>query len=155
MVLQAETQNASLPKCAALCNIEEGELFGLLGPNRAGKTTTTRMLTTLLIPTSGSASVKGFDVVAHADPVRRCIDFIFGGERGLYWRLSGIDNLRYFASLYSLDPDVTKKRIDFLLDMVGLNGRARQQEGAGLFTWHEATPAFRAHAAPQPRCSLP
>ena len=107
--------------------IQEGELFGLLGPNGAGKTTTVKMLTTLLIPTAGSASVKGFDVVNQADEVRRRIGFIFGGERGLYWRLSGIDNLRYFASLYSIDPDVTKKRIPFLLDMVGLNGRGDEK----------------------------
>ncbi|PWB71313.1 MAG: multidrug ABC transporter ATP-binding protein [Anaerolineales bacterium] len=107
--------------------IEEGELFGLLGPNGAGKTTTVKMLTTLLIPTGGSASVKGFDVVAWADEVRKRIGFIFGGERGLYWRLSGIDNLRYFASLYGIDPDVTKKRIPFLLDMVGLNGRGDEK----------------------------
>src|SRR5215510_4305288 len=102
--------------------IQEGELFGLLGPNGAGKTTTVKMLTTLLIPTSGSASVKGFDVVARAAEIRKCIGFIFGGERGLYWRLSGIDNLRYFASLYNVDPDVTKKRIPYLLEMVGLKG---------------------------------
>ena len=107
--------------------IQEGELFGLLGPNGAGKTTTVKMLTTLLIPTAGSASVKGFDVVNQADEVRKRIGFIFGGERGLYWRLSGIDNLRYFASLYSIDPDVTKKRIPFLLDMVGLNGRGDEK----------------------------
>jgi ABC-2 type transport system ATP-binding protein len=85
------------------------------------------MLTTLLIPTAGSASVKGFDVVDRADEVRRRIGFIFGGERGLYWRLSGIDNLRYFASLYSIDPDVTRKRIPYLLDMVGLNGRGDEK----------------------------
>ncbi|HUE98971.1 MAG TPA: ABC transporter ATP-binding protein [Anaerolineales bacterium] len=107
--------------------IEEGELFGLLGPNGAGKTTTVKMLTTLLIPTAGNASVKGFDVVAQAEEVRKRIGFIFGGERGLYWRLSGIDNLRYFASLYSIDPDVTKKRIPFLLEMVGLNGRGDEK----------------------------
>ncbi len=107
--------------------IQEGELFGLLGPNGAGKTTTVKMLTTLLIPTAGSASVKGFDVVNRADEVRKRIGFIFGGERGLYWRLSGIDNLRYFASLYSLHPDVTKKRIPYLLDMVGLNGRGDEK----------------------------
>jgi len=107
--------------------IQEGELFGLLGPNGAGKTTTVKMLTTLLIPTLGSASVKGFDVVARADEVRKRIGFIFGGERGLYWRLSGIDNLRYFASLYSVDPDVTKKRIPYLLEMVGLNGRGDEK----------------------------
>ena len=107
--------------------IQEGELFGLLGPNGAGKTTTVKMLTTLLIPTGGSAAVKGFDVVNQADEVRKRIGFIFGGERGLYWRLSGIDNLRYFASLYNIDPDVTKKRIPYLLDMVGLNGRGDEK----------------------------
>jgi ABC-2 type transport system ATP-binding protein len=107
--------------------IQEGELFGLLGPNGAGKTTTVKMLTTLLIPTGGSASVKGFDVVDQADEVRKRIGFIFGGERGLYWRLSGIDNLRYFASLYSIDPDVTKKRIPYLLEMVGLEGRGDEK----------------------------
>jgi ABC-2 type transport system ATP-binding protein len=107
--------------------IQEGELFGLLGPNGAGKTTTVKMLTTLLIPTGGSASVKGFDVVDQADEVRKRIGFIFGGERGLYWRLSGIDNLRYFASLYSIDPDVTKKRIPYLLELVGLEGRGDEK----------------------------
>ena len=109
--------------------IQEGELFGLLGPNGAGKTTTVKMLTTLLIPTSGTASVKGFDVVKQADQVRKRIGFIFGGERGLYWRLTGIDNLRYFASLYSVDPDVSKKRIPYLLEMVGLKGRGDEHVG--------------------------
>jgi ABC-2 type transport system ATP-binding protein len=107
--------------------IQHGELFGLLGPNGAGKTTTVKMLTTLLIPTSGAASVKGFDVVVQAEEVRRRIGFIFGGERGLYWRLSGVDNLRYFASLYSIDPDITKTRIPYLLEMVGLNGRGDEK----------------------------
>ena len=107
--------------------IQEGELFGLLGPNGAGKTTTVKMLTTLLIPTLGSASVKGFDVVTQANEVRKRIGFIFGGERGLYWRLSGIDNLRYFASLYNLDYEITKKRIPQLLELVGLNGRGDEK----------------------------
>lgn len=110
-------------------DIKEGELFGLLGPNGAGKTTTTKMLTTLLIPTEGAAAVKGFDVVNQAEEVRKRIGFIFGGERGLYWRLSGVDNLRYFASLYGLDPDVSKKRIEYLLDLVGLNGRGDENVG--------------------------
>jgi ABC-2 type transport system ATP-binding protein len=109
--------------------IREGELFGLLGPNGAGKTTITKMLTTLLIPTDGSASVKGFDVVDQAEEVRRIIGFIFGGERGLYWRLSGIDNLRYFASLYGIAPDRSKKRIEYLLDLVGLSGRGEENVG--------------------------
>jgi ABC-2 type transport system ATP-binding protein len=107
--------------------VGDGELFGLLGPNGAGKTTTIKILTTLLLPTSGSAQVLGCDVVKEADPVRRQIGFIFGGERGLYWRLSGIDNLRYFGSLYHVDPDVVKKRIPYLLELVGLSDRGHEK----------------------------
>ena len=108
-------------------DIKAGELFGLLGPNGAGKTTTVKMLATLLIPTKGTATVMGFDVVKDAQEVRKRIGFIFGGERGLYWRLSGIDNLRYFASLYGVEPDVSKKRIPYLLEMVGLKDRGNER----------------------------
>jgi ABC-2 type transport system ATP-binding protein len=107
--------------------IAQGELFGLLGPNGAGKTTTVKMLTTLLIPTGGSAQVLGHDVVKEADRIRSRIGFIFGGEYGLYWRLSGIDNLRYFASLYHVDPALAKKRIPYLLELVGLADRGREK----------------------------
>ena len=107
--------------------VEPGELFGLLGPNGAGKTTTVKMLTTLLIPTHGAACVMGHDVVKGAHEVQKRIGFIFGGERGLYWRLSGIDNLRYFASLYHVEPDVAKKRIPELLDLVGLHDRGNER----------------------------
>jgi ABC-2 type transport system ATP-binding protein len=109
--------------------VQQGELFGLLGPNGAGKTTTVKMLTTLLIPSLGSARVGGFDVVKQANEVRKRIGFIFGGERGLYWRLSGDDNLRYFASLYGVDPEVSKKRIPYLMEMVGLKGRGNERVG--------------------------
>jgi ABC-2 type transport system ATP-binding protein len=108
-------------------SVAAGELFGLLGPNGAGKTTTVKMLTTLLIPTTGTARVMGHDVVKGAKEVQKRIGFIFGGERGLYWRLSGVDNLRYFASLYHVDPDVAKKRIPYLLDLVGLHGRGDER----------------------------
>ncbi len=107
--------------------VASGELFGLLGPNGAGKTTSVKMLTTLLIPTEGSARILGYDVVKEAEAIRPRIGFIFGGERGLYWRLSAIDNLRYFATLYQLDPEVTKKRIPYLLDLVGLADRGREK----------------------------
>ena len=107
--------------------IEEGELFGLLGPNGAGKTTTIKMLITLLLPTSGSARVLGLDVVKNAQEVRRRIGYVFGGERGVYERLSGYDNLRYFAELYGVPPKLQKPRIDELLELVGLKGREHER----------------------------
>ena len=104
-------------------DVRDGELFGLLGPNGAGKTTTVKMLTTLLIPTGGTVTILGHDVVQGAGSIRPRIGFIFGGERGLYWRLSAKDNLRYFADLYHMDPDIAKRRLPELLELVGLTGR--------------------------------
>jgi ABC-2 type transport system ATP-binding protein len=107
--------------------IQEGELFGLLGPNGAGKTTTIKMLITLLIPTKGTARVLGYDVVKDAREVRRRIGYVFGGERGVYERLSGYDNLRYFAELYGVPPQEIRPRIDQLLELVGLKGREQER----------------------------
>ena len=104
--------------------VEHGELFGLLGPNGAGKTTTIKMLTTLLTPTSGTAKVLGYDIMKDVMNIRRRIGIIFGGERGLYYRVSGRQNLRYFADLYGVPMAIRDKRIDDLLDMVGLKERA-------------------------------
>src|SRR6266536_3114360 len=103
--------------------VEPGELFGLLGPNGAGKTTTI----TLLIPTGGSARVLGLDVVRQAREVRKRIGYVFGGERGVYERLSGYDNLRYFAELYGVPPKEQKRRIEELLELVGLAGREHER----------------------------
>jgi ABC-2 type transport system ATP-binding protein len=108
-------------------NVEEGELFGLLGPNGAGKTTTIKMLITLLIPTAGTASVLGYDVVKDAQAVRERIGYVFGGDRGLYERLSALDNLRYFAELYGVPAGEQKKRIGDLLELVGLSGREQER----------------------------
>ena len=107
--------------------IEQGELFGLLGPNGAGKTTTIKMLITLLIPTKGTASVLGYDVVKDAREVRKRIGYVFGGERGVYERLSGYDNLRYFAELYGVPPREIRPRINALLELVGLKGREQER----------------------------
>src|SRR5438067_6948644 len=107
--------------------VGEGELFGLLGPNGAGKTTTIKMLITLLIPTSGSARVLGHDVVKEAREVRKRIGYVFGGERGVYERLSGYDNLRYFAELYGVPAKIQKARIEELLELVGLKGREQER----------------------------
>jgi ABC-2 type transport system ATP-binding protein len=107
--------------------IERGELFGLLGPNGAGKTTMVKIFTTLLLPSSGSARVLGLDAVTDQWALRRRIGFVFGGERGLYWRLSGLDNLRYFADLYRIPPDVSRRRIKELVERFGLAGRERDR----------------------------
>jgi len=107
--------------------VGEGELFGLLGPNGAGKTTTIKMLITLLLPTSGHASVLGLDVVKDAQEVRRKIGYVFGGDKGLYDRLSALDNLRYFAELYAVPPKTQRARIDELLELVGLKGRENER----------------------------
>ncbi len=107
--------------------VAPGELFGLLGPNGAGKTTTIKMLITLLLPTAGTARVMGFDVVRETTEVRRRIGYVFGGDRGLYERVSALDNLRYFAELYGVDPADQKRRIEALLELVGLTGREREK----------------------------
>jgi ABC-2 type transport system ATP-binding protein len=107
--------------------VAEGELFGLLGPNGAGKTTTIKMLITLLIPTRGSASVLGYDVVKNTVDVRKRIGYVFGGDRGVYERLSALDNLKYFSELYGVEPREQRKRIDYLLDLVGLKGRENER----------------------------
>ncbi len=108
-------------------DVQPGELFGLLGPNGAGKTTTIKMLITLLLPTSGTARVMGHDVVEDTNEVRRQIGYVFGGDRGLYDRVSALDNLRYFAELYGVDPAEQKGRIAALLEMVGLTGREQEK----------------------------
>lgn len=107
--------------------VPRGELFGLLGPNGAGKTTTIKMLNTLLLPTSGSASVLGYDVARDPVQVRRRIGYVFGGDKGLYERLSALDNLRYFAELYGVDPREQKTRIPEMLESVGLKGREQER----------------------------
>lgn len=104
--------------------VAEGEIHGLLGPNGAGKTTLVKVLATVLLPTAGTARVLGFDVVADADEVRRRIGLVFGGDRGLYTRLTARRNLHYWAALYDVPTGATAARVDYLLERVGLTERA-------------------------------
>ena len=105
-------------------DIEEGEVRGLLGPNGAGKTTLVKILSTVLLPTSGTASVFGHDVAANPARVRPLIGIVFGGDRGLYWNLTGRQNLAYWAALYDVPVKVAERRIDLLLARVGMTARA-------------------------------
>lgn len=107
--------------------VQQGEIFGMIGPNGAGKTTLIKILTTLLTPTSGRAEVLGLDVATQARQIRPQINFIFGGERGLYWRLSAYDNLSYFADLYQIERKVAKARIQHYLTLVDLWDRRHEQ----------------------------
>ena len=102
--------------------VERGAIFGLLGPNGAGKTTFTKILSTLLLPTSGSALVLGHDVTKETEALRPRMGLVLGGERGLYNRISGRDNLRYFADLYGVPMREREGRIREVLQRVGLDG---------------------------------
>lgn len=104
--------------------VERGEIFGLLGQNGAGKTTTVKMLITLLAPTGGVCRVLGFDTFGQEKQIRGRINFIFGSELGVYRRLSGRDNLKYFGNLYHIPPQVRDRRIGELLRLVGLEEAA-------------------------------
>jgi ABC-2 type transport system ATP-binding protein len=100
--------------------VREGELFGLLGENGAGKTTLIRMLSTALLPTSGRASVRGHDVTRHPHEVRRVIGLVSGDERSFYWRLTGRQNLQYFAALYHVPRHHVAERIEELLGVLSI-----------------------------------
>ncbi len=104
--------------------VKPGTIFGLLGPNGAGKTTTIKMLSTLLIPTSGEARVAGYDVVHQEREVRRRLGVVLGGDRGLYGKLSARDNLIYFGNLYGMPRNRINLRADEMLEMVGLADRS-------------------------------
>lgn len=102
-------------------SVARGEIFGLLGPNGAGKTTTIRMLCGLLEPTSGTARVNGFDTVTHPFDVRRSLGTVLTGERSVYWKLTGRENLEYFAALHGLarrDAREVAQKVLARLDMI-------------------------------------
>jgi ABC-2 type transport system ATP-binding protein len=108
-------------------SVRKGEIFGLLGPNGAGKTTMIKILSTMLIPHSGKVSILGLDPAGDHRLLRPKINFILGGERNLYWRLSAYDNLSYFADLYKIPKSIKKGRIEDLLKLVGLHDVAHQK----------------------------
>lgn len=105
--------------------IPKGEIFGLLGPNGAGKTTLVKMLNTLITPTSGEALVNGYSL-KQEQPLKATLGLVTSDERSFYWRLSGAENLRFFAALHGMTKSETQNRVAEVLALVGLTEKANK-----------------------------
>ena len=108
-------------------DVEPGEFFGLLGPNGAGKTTLIKILTTLLLPTSGTARVAGFDVVNETAKIRRVINMVSGGEQSGYGLLTTREQLWMFSQFYGLPQREGWRRVDELIEITGLQEQRDQK----------------------------
>lgn len=104
--------------------IPKGKIVGLLGMNGAGKTTTIKMLSTLLLPTTGYIYLDGKNILENQNEIKNKVNLISGGEKNLFWRLTGRENLEYFASLYGIDRKETKQIIKEILEIVKLESAA-------------------------------
>lgn len=116
--------------------IHRGEVFGLLGPNGSGKTTTIRMLCGLLEPTEGQATVVGVDVARDPEGVRRRIGYM-SQKYGLYDDLTVVENMRFYGSMYGLRGTQRDARVQQLLDDLGLRPRANQMAGTLSGGWKQ------------------
>jgi ABC-2 type transport system ATP-binding protein len=108
-------------------DVERGEIVTVLGPNGAGKSTLLRILGTLVLPDAGSASLGGVDVVSDPVVVRRRIGLLVGDERAFYWRLTGYENLRFFAALHGMRRRQAAARANELLLALGLEDAAHRR----------------------------
>ncbi|MER6525847.1 ABC transporter ATP-binding protein [Streptomyces sp. NPDC001508] len=104
--------------------VDRGEVLGILGPNGAGKSTLVRIIATLLTPTSGSVRLCGVDVLAQPRQARRHLGVMLAGDRGVYWKLTGRENLEYFAALHFVPRDQIRRRVDEALAEVRLTDSA-------------------------------
>ncbi len=107
--------------------VAPGEFFGLLGPNGAGKTTLIKILTTLLLPTAGSASIFGFDVATDTRRIRRIMNMVAGGEQSGYGILTVREQLWMFSQFYGLPSKEGWRRVDELVEAVGLGDQRLQR----------------------------
>lgn len=116
--------------------IRRGEVFGLLGPNGSGKTTTIRMLCGLVLPTSGTAEVAGFDITTQSEQVRRRIGYM-SQRYGLYDELTVAENLRFYASVYGLVGRDREARLADHIALLGLGERLKQRAGTLSGGWKQ------------------
>lgn len=121
--------------------IEKGEIFGLLGENGAGKTTTLRILATMLKPTSGSAVLGDYDILRQPSMVRQNLGILFGGESGLYDRLTTRENILYFAELNDMEKKTAVKRMEKLIGFFGMEEYA-DRRASGLSKGMKQKTAF-------------
>jgi ABC-2 type transport system ATP-binding protein len=101
--------------------VRRGEILGLIGTNGAGKTTLIKILATLVLPTGGQATVDGWDLVRDSEQVKGVVGLVTGDERSFYWRLTGQQNLEFFAAFQGLSAEASTKRIDELKQQLGLD----------------------------------
>ena len=118
-VFRSKVKNIEALKQVDL-DIFPGEAFGLLGPNGAGKTTLIKCLTTLLLPTSGTAWINGYQLERDENAIRASIGCMLMGERGLYWKLTGRENLDFFGALYRIPPDARKIQAEKIIELLNL-----------------------------------
>jgi ABC-2 type transport system ATP-binding protein len=118
-LFKSENQEVSALREVSL-EIRPGEVFGLLGPNGAGKTTLIKCLTTLLVPTSGEAWVNGYHLTHEDNAIRASVGCMLMGERGLYWKLTGRENLIFFGALYHLTPAARRRRAAEIIERLKL-----------------------------------
>lgn len=107
--------------CDINLSIKEGELFCLVGANGAGKTTLIKLLCNLILPTSGSIFVDGYDMVRDSEKGKGSIGLVTGDERSFYWRLTGRQNMEFFAALYNLPAPSAKQKIEELFDILQIS----------------------------------
>jgi ABC-2 type transport system ATP-binding protein len=108
--------------------VPRGQIFGFLGPNGAGKTTTIRMLLGLLLPTSGTATVLGFDIVKQSEEIRKHIGYM-SQKFSLYNDLTVEENLNFYGGVYGVRDQRLRERKKYILKMAGLEGRERELTG--------------------------
>ncbi|HKS30374.1 MAG TPA: ABC transporter ATP-binding protein [Pyrinomonadaceae bacterium] len=130
--------------------VREGEIFGLIGPNGAGKTTLTKIIATLVQPTEGTVTVRGFDSVRDEERVRALIGLATAEERSFYWRLTALQNLLFFARLYGMEESASRRRIAELLNLFEFDEAMGRRRFGELSTGNKQRLAVARALLPKP-----